>query len=324
MKEGKLPENILLRSVIKPLRKVRTGRMMNSVGLGEDCAVFASSDGQNLVSGMNSGVLHCEESAGVVFHSAINTVAAKGAKPVGVLLSLTMPTICTEADLKRIMNQLIAEAGAMEIDIAGGHTESVKGLSAPLLTVTAFGEIPRDVEIRKAQPGDDLVITGNIALAGTYLLAATRREELLKRYPASFIDEAILLEKELSVVPEAAVATLSGACAMHDASHGGIFTAMWEMAQGAGIGLEVVLRKLPIRQETVEICDYLDINPYELQSQGCLLVATPDGHHLAMQMQEKGLEAQVVGRFTKGPDRVILNGEERRFLEPFRGDNVIL
>ena len=40
--------------------------------------------------------------------------------------------------------------------------------------------------------------------------------------------------------------------AMHDVTEGGIFGALWEMAEASGVGLEIDVKKIPIRQETVE------------------------------------------------------------------------
>ena len=48
----------------------------------------------------------------------------------------------------------------------------------------------------------------------------------------------------------------SGVRAMHDVTTGGIFGALWELAEASGVGLEIELKKIPIRQETVEICEF--------------------------------------------------------------------
>ena len=34
----------------------------------------------------------------------------------------------------------------------------------------------------------------------------------------------------------------------------------------SGVGLEIDLKKIPIRQETIEICEFFDLNPYKLLS----------------------------------------------------------
>ncbi len=70
----------------------------------------------------------------------------------------------------------------------------------------------------------------------------------------------------------------SGGCTMHDASEGGIFAGLWEMAEGAGVGLTIDMKKLPLRQETVEVCEYCNVNPYELRSGGSLIIASPEGN----------------------------------------------
>ena len=68
-------------------------------------------------------------------------------------------------------------------------------------------------------------------------------------------------DKLLSVVPEAATAVKSGVSAMHDVTEGGIYGALWELAEASGIGLVIDLKAIPIRQETVEICEYYRLNP---------------------------------------------------------------
>ena len=97
--------------------------------------------------------------------------------------------------------------------------------------------------------------------------------------------------------------------------------AVW-MAEASGVGLEIDLKKIPIRQETVEICNHLDLNPYELISGGSLLIAADDGYALAESLEKAGIPAAVVGRATAGNDRIVLNGEEKRFLGPVRTDEI--
>ena len=74
--------------------------------------------------------------------------------------------------------------------------------------------------------------------------------------------------EDYSVCREAEIAIEHGAAAMQDLSEGGIFGALWEMADGAGIGLDVALKRIPIQQETVEICEFFGVNPYQMLSTG--------------------------------------------------------
>lgn len=160
----------------------------------------------------------------------------------------------------------------------------------------------------------DIVASKWIALEGTARLAGQQRERLRKRLPMRMIDEAASFDRYLSVVPEAATAMESGVCSMRGLTQSGIFTGLWEMAQEAGIGLEVDLRKIPVRQETIEICEFFGENPYELASGGCLLMTAENGSTLVTALLRKGIPAVVIGRTTRGKERVLYNQGRKSYM----------
>ena len=88
-----------------------------------------------------------------------------------------------------------------------------------------------------------------------------------------------------------------------------------EMAESSGVGIEVDLKKMAIRQETVEICEYFHLNPYQLTSAGSVLIFAEDGEKLVEKFQKEGRQAVVLGRTTVDTARVILGGEEKRYLD---------
>lgn len=143
-------------------------------------------------------------------------------------------------------------------------------------------------------------MTGWIALAGTAALALRYEQELRGHYPLSLIEHAKAFDRQMSVGAVARAITHFGTAAVHDLSQGGIFNALWEMADRAGVGLEVDLKKIPVRQETIEICEYFDVNPYYLYSAGALLVGTEHGEALVSHLAAQGIFAAVIGRATGG------------------------
>ena len=84
------------------------------------------------------------------------------------------------------------------------------------------------------------------------------------------------------------------------------------------------MKKIPIRQETVEICEYLGVNPYKLVSGGCLLMATEAGLGLVRELENQGIPCALIGKATHGNDRVLINEDERRFLETPQKDEIYL
>ena len=67
---------------------------------------------------------------------------------------------------------------------------------------------------------------------------------------------------------------------MHDLSTGGIFKGLWEIGSGSGLGMNISLKDINIKQETIEITELLDANPYKINSSGSLLMITEDGKSL--------------------------------------------
>lgn len=336
MKTGKIPERVLKRSVFKQL-PIQNEEITGGAGIGEDCAVFAPEKGTEMAVCVNT-VTGDMESIGIyAVHAAVNNIAAGGAEPTAVLTSVTFPADTEEEQLRRVMKQIGGTAKELGITVAGGHTEISGFVSAPIISITGIGKCTagRPAQIsgggaragertcgENALAGKDVVMTKWAGLAGTALIAREKRTELLTRYPAYFIDDAVALERQLSVVPEAAIAGKSGVLAMHDASRGGIFAALWELAQHAGVGLKIHLKAIPIRQESVEICNFFDVNPYELVAGGSLLMIADNGHDLVRTLNEAQIPAAVIGRTDSSNDRVVINGEEQRFLEPPKSDGV--
>lgn len=169
-------------------------------------------------------------------------------------------------------------------------------------------------EPKTAGPDQDIVLSKWIALEGTARLAKRHYEKLRERFPRRILDEAAAFDRYLPVEPEAATAMKSGVCGMREISRGGILAGLWEMAQEAGVGLEVNLREIPVRQETIEICEFFGENPYELLSGGCLLMTTTDGNGLVEALHREEIPAVRIGRTTKGNDRVLYNEGRKRFL----------
>ena len=197
-----------------------------------------------------------------------------------------------------------------------------QGLSAMLAFDEGRDPAGNVLEMTKAA---DRVGTGQITFAARdsdYDGYKIKEGELLGRYPKWLVEEAKGFGRYLSVLPEAAVAAEAGASAMHDVTEGGIFGALWELAESSGIGLAVDLKDIPVRQETIEICEFFQINPYGLISSGCMLIALPDGNRLVRELEKHGIHAVVIGKATAGNDRVVHNGEERRFLTPSSPDEL--
>lgn len=331
MKIGKVPENVLKRSVLRQI-KTKREEVASGAGMGKDCAIFAFPESETgaLASCVQEGVLAVAGGNPVpeacmtiseLIQKCANNLAVGGGGLMAVMLTLFFPENTQETDIRAVMAEAENKCQELDVEIAGGQTRITAVAAAPIAVVTGYGAAPRK-EHCTAAPGQDIVVSKWIGLQGTAIAAKRYRERLLERYPAYFVEEAAGFDRYLSVLPEAAAALGAGACAMHDASEGGIFGALWEMVEDAGVGMKVDMRKLPLRQETVEVCECLDLNPYELLSGGCLLMTAPDGAALLEALEKAGVPGAIVGKVTEGNDRILICGDEIRYMERPKQDSI--
>lgn len=323
MKIGKVSENILKRSVFKQIRTKREEVVLGA-GVGEDCAAIKLEADETFVISTDPITGTVKDIGALSVHITANDLASAGAEPIGIMLTVLLPEDVYESDLKEMMQQVEETCAKLQIQVMGGHTEITRAVNQPVISVTGVGKVKNGKMISTggAKPGQDIVVSKWIGLEGTSILAKEHESALLKKYPKSLVEAAKDFDRYISVVQEAAEAVKSGVSAMHDVTEGGIYGALWEMAQASGVGLEIDLKKIPIRQETVEICEFYDLNPYCLISSGCMLMAGDNGYELVRNLEKAGISATVIGKAVKGNDRVILNEDEKRFLEPPKSDEL--
>ena len=169
--------------------------------------------------------------------------------------------------------------------------------------------------------GDSLVVAGAVALEGTKRLAKIEYEELRAYFSEGFLKEASRVQELYGVGEDAAgseswkLAEQAGANALYACGSGGILTALRKMAEAAEVGLTIDLRKIPIRQETIELFERYDLNPYKILSQGAILIGISGGEGLVQELKTKGIPAAVIGQATDGNDRLLYSGENVRYLE---------
>lgn len=333
MNIGKISESVLKHSILHQIH-TKCDEVLNGAGIGEDCAIFAISDQEVLAASVREAAVAIQADVGLtdaeevsmahLIQKCVNNLAVCGAKPIAAMITLLLPETAEPEDVRKLMAEAEETCAGLSIQIAGGQTRVSKAVTTPFAVVNGYGRVSRQdyCTLRAVKPGQDIVLSKWVGLEGTAILARKNREKLIAKYPAYLAEEAQAFDKYLSIMPEAATAIKSGVCAMHDASEGGIFAALWELAEGAGIGLNIDLKKIPLRQETVEVSECCGVNPYELLSGGCLIMVTEDGTALVAALEAEGIPAAVIGRTTDSNDRIIRNEEEVRYMDRPKTDEI--
>ena len=317
MKIGKLSEAVLDRAVFKIIRHRRSEVVLRP-GIGLDCAGLVFEPDDAIVMSTDPITGAAKDIGTLAVHITANDLASNGADPVGIMVTALLPPRLSESKFKVIMKDIEAVCKDLNMEVIGGHTEVTDVVNSPVISVTGIGKIKKDKMLspKNMKPGYDIVMTKYAGLEGSAILSAAKEEELKERYPAYIIDNAKAFINDISVVKDSRIAMIHDAVFMHDVTEGGIFGALYEVAGAARMGLKVDLKKIPIRQETVEICEYFDINPYMLISSGSMLIVTKDGAAMADALNLEGINAAVIGKLIEGNDKIIINGDETRHLDP--------
>lgn len=332
MKSGKIPEAVLKRSVLKQLSFSDSETIRQKPGIGIDASCLTLPHGRQQMltaSSMRQGKDVLLAAAAV--HAAVNNIYASLGNPIGITAVITFPESFEEPEIRSWIATIQSVCNELKIVLTAGHTAVSNLVLEPITAITAFGyPMPLDSLKRSKNKweGSTILMTGSAGKEGTARLAKMYWEELKKRLPNSFLNRAVKMLEQLSLHRE-----IECLCSLserketenlfcHDCSEGGVFGALWELGEALDCGMSVDLTKISLRQETIEICEYLDLNPYQLLSGGSLLIVTNQWEQVKKALETEGIFVSVLGTLNQTKDRVIFRGEEKRYLEPYRIDEL--
>ncbi len=318
MRIGKVTESVLKRSVIKLLKDNSNKK---SAVVTPDCAYSIDGNENRIVSAVSTFTADAANGGYYAVYKAANNLFAVGAEPKMVVLNILLDPETEEAALKDIVKDCKKAADELNIPIRGGHTEVSDALKRPLISAYVTGASKTVISANK--DASAIVMTKWAGVEGTAILADKYKDKLSERLPQYMIAEAKDFKKLLSIKKDTEIAIKNGASYLHDVSSGGIFAALWEIADMAGCGIDVDLKEIPIRQETVEVTNHLGFNPYQMLSGGSLLFITDREDETIRELSENGIEATVIGRTTHSNDRIIRNDGEVRYLDKPQADELL-
>jgi hydrogenase expression/formation protein HypE len=315
VKEGKISNKILKRTVLKNMggggscveRAVCEG--MGATVLKE--GAFAS--GSRLVMSTESGI--------ETVIKAYNNVCAKAAVPKLMQVSVTLPTKDREIRLREITGRIAQDCRLMGVDYIGGHTQVSADVSKAVISATCTGEQMKlnhenvdtaGVKITETntytgtniRAGDCILLTKWIGIGGVRKIIEEKRDEISGRYRDEVIDTAYGKREYMMIGEEARLGAQAGVSYMLPLSYGGVYAGLNDLADLTGYGFDVDFRKIPVCQEIIEICEMYDINPYELESSGCLLMTFSQECDIIRMLYEEGIPAHIIGRVAEGERNV--------------------
>jgi thiamine-monophosphate kinase len=176
----------------------------------------------------------------------LSDLAAKGARPVGFLLTLALPKETGDTWLAPFARGLAKDAQLFACPLLGGDTVRTPGPIA--VSISAFGVVARDRMVRRAGavPGERVVVTGTVGDAALGLI--------LRRSPAmaehwglgplqkDHLEARYLVPQPRSTIAESIAAHASAAIDVSD----GLAGDLAKLARASGADVEIEVARVPL------------------------------------------------------------------------------
>jgi thiamine-monophosphate kinase len=209
--------------------------------------------------------------------TALSDLAAMGAEAGEAYVVLGLPPDFSEDECIEMLDGMTALAAATGTALAGGDLSRAGELFLAITVVGHSADPAALVQRAGAQPGDALVLTGEIggAAAGLELLDDPHRE-------AEFVSSAGMGEEEAKAVIEGLVGrqleprprlaagralALAGATAMIDLSDG-LGSDAAHLAEASSVALRIHAAAIPLAPGSRELLGAMGRDPWELLSGG--------------------------------------------------------
>lgn len=180
-----------------------------------------------------------------------------------------------------------------------------------------------ELEKPAVSPGMDVVMVGSIGIGATLSLAKKYESVLRDKFSSSFVDGVFELEKVSSAdkyleMTKEFLDSVNEKALVYEVGREGTFAGLYETSKFMGKGIEVEISDIPVWQEVVEVAEVFDVNPYKADGTGALIIVCNRGTDMVEYLTDEGILAQVVGQVTDNNDKIARNGDEVRYLEPTR------
>ncbi|MEM3620088.1 MAG: AIR synthase family protein [Nitrososphaerota archaeon] len=203
-----------------------------------------------------------------------NDVAVCGGKPAWFSPIILLSRSADRRELENIVDDIHRACRELGVGVVTGHTEVTPNIQRSIVCGFMMGKLisRRPIRTGGGRPGDLIIMSKTAGIEGTAILARDFREKLRQKVSAEVLEKAQKYYEKISVVEEALkLARLGLATAMHDPTEGGVLGGVYELSEASNTSFIIYEDRIPVSEETRQICSILECDPLKLVSSGVLL-----------------------------------------------------
>lgn len=316
MEIGKLPNDVLKDVVIDKLNFRRDDVILRP-GLGEDCSVVKNGDNCYIIS--SDPITGATKNIGkLAVNVACNDIASSGVEPIGIMLTVLLPPYIEIEEISNIIKDVNEACNELKVEVLGGHTEVTDAVNRVVISSTVVGNSKGMDFVRTsgAKLGDKLIMTKSAGIEATAIVAKEKENELTKAFGNDFTNEAMEYINNISVLKEGIICGKLKVNSMHDITEGGVYGAVWEVAEASGCGAVIYHDKIPVSDITKRICDFYKVDYAKIISSGSMLIAAENAEQVIDELKNNGIQSTVIGEIKEQGKYIIQNGKKLEMPQP--------
>jgi len=241
----------------------------------------------------------------LAIHGTVNDLAMSGARPLCISSGFIIEEGLPLETLWRIVVSMQQAAREADVQIVTGDTKVVdKGKGdGVFINTSGIGIIEHSLEIspRAVREGDVILLSGDIGRHGMAVMAV---REGLKFECDIESDSAPLADIVLKLIS----AGVEVHC-MRDLTRGGLASALNEIADGAGVAIEIDERNIPVREDVQGACEILGLDPLYVANEGRFIAFVAPGDAAKaldiMKSHPLGNGAMIIGTATGSTSPIV-------------------
>jgi hydrogenase expression/formation protein HypE len=239
------------------------------------------------------------------------------------IFDLNLPPEMTQVEFAEYWKAFGLECNRLGISIVGGHTGRYLGCGYTVIgggVLFSIGMKDHYLTPEMANRGDDILLTKGAAIETTAVLTRVFPKSVRKFVGSELYERARRYLNKLSTVEDALIAVSvgfheDGITAMHDATEGGVVSAILELAEASHKGAEIDLTNIRITEESAAVCQLFRIDPLTSLSEGSLLLTTNPSRtsKVLSRLEKAGIPSRVIGHITSKSSKVYASTASNRY-----------